>query len=277
MWPCLFVAVTAATGAIVLAAPRQAAQCLPAPTVATDSRLFTTSDAYASWTIDPSRNRLFFNVNFSDPRLVYLASQIPGGVIRFGGSGGDFMTYATPMVGGSCGPLPTNGECLNSTTFDAVLALSAAASSTLVMGLNIWPVGSKSPPAGPWNSTNARTLLEYVHDRGAPVMPPAMAFELGNECNGNGFTAAQQAATFRVLADTLADVFPAAGPVPRPPMVGPDADGASGPAFFNSSVARLCRYLADFVSNASALGAPVSAVTYHEYIEVNATTVLEPS
>lgn len=67
-----------------LTPPRETAQCFPAPTITTGARLFTTSEAYGSWTIDPSRNRLFFNVNFSDPRLIYLASQLSGGVIRFG-------------------------------------------------------------------------------------------------------------------------------------------------------------------------------------------------
>ena len=252
-----------------------ASQCLPAPSITAASLLYKTSDAYASWTVDPSRNRLFFNVNFSDPRLVYLASEISGGVIRFGGSGGDFMTYAKE----SCGPLGKNEECLNMTTFDSVLALSAAASSTLVMGLNIWPTGGTgpSPPAGPWNSTNARILLTYIRDRAAPAMPPAIAFEIGNECDSNGFNAEQQAVVFRALADVLEEVFPVPGPVPRPALIGPDADGANGPPFYNSSLAHLSAFLGAFVSNASALGTPVSAVTFHEYIEVDSTTVLQPT
>lgn len=143
--------------------------CLPAATVSTSAPLFTTDEAYASWTIDPSRNRLFFNVAWADARLQYLATQIGGCVVRFGGGGGDLLTYASPMAGGTCkATLPVNEECLNSTTLDGVLSLTAAASSALIVGLNIQPIGGSSqPPGGTWNGTNARALLTFLRDNGS--------------------------------------------------------------------------------------------------------------
>ena len=39
---------------------------------------------FATWNIDSSRNRAFFDINFSDPTLGYLASEIGGTRIRFG-------------------------------------------------------------------------------------------------------------------------------------------------------------------------------------------------
>lgn len=39
---------------------------------------------YATWNIDSSRNRNFFDINFSDPQLGYLAGQVGGSRIRFG-------------------------------------------------------------------------------------------------------------------------------------------------------------------------------------------------
>jgi hypothetical protein len=189
--------------------------------------------------VDPSRNRLFFNVNFSDPRLLYLVSEIGGTVIRFGGGGGDLLTYSVPLENGYCGPLPPNEECLNSTTFDGVLGLASAAASDLVVALNIQPIGGSSqPPSGPWNASNARTLLTYIRDHKAP-MPNVIAFELGNECNSRRFTPAEQAAAFQVLAGAIADVFP---PGSRPGLIGPDADGANAPQFYNSSLAHQTAY-----------------------------------
>ena len=216
-----------------------AQSCLPPPQVAT-APVFSTSIAFASWTVDPSRNRLFFNVNFTDSRLLYLVNQIGGGIIRFGGGGGDLLTYSTPMDTGSCGPLPVNEECLNSTTFDGVLSLASVGSSSLIVALNIQPVdGSSQPPNGPWNSSNARSLLTYIRDHAAP-MPTILAFELGNECNSRHFTPAEQASAFVTLSGVLGEVFSGRADVPG--LVGPDADGANSPAFYNSSLAHTCEY-----------------------------------
>lgn len=143
------------------------------------------------------------------------------------------------MPASTCGSLPVNEECLNATTFDSLLALSAASSSNLVVALNIQPIGGSSqPPSGPWNASNARVLLNYIRDHPGP-MPRIIGFELGNECNGRGFTPSEQADAFKVLAGVVADVFSGST---LPGLIGPDADGANRPAMYNYSLANLCTY-----------------------------------
>ena len=245
-----------------------AAPCFPAPLVAAASRLHTTDAAYASFTIDPSRNRGLFNVDFRDPRLVYLASELGGGVIRFGGGGADTTIFATEAGGAACAaPLLRPGfECLNTTTLDALLDLSAAARAPLVVGLALCPA-----PRGPssWNATVAAAEIAHIRARAAL---PILGYELGNECNAHGVAPADQAAAFGELARVLdAAAFPAGA---RPRLYGPDADGAGS----YGEPKALCAYLAAFVAAANALGGGgLAAVTHHEYIQLTAATVLNAS
>jgi len=163
-------------------------------------------------------------------------------------------------------PQPNHYECLNKTTLDALVALSAYTGNALVLGLNIVPVSpSPGPPTGPWNTTGARGLLEYMRDS-----HPGATFgvELGNERNHNGFTAPQQSACFDTLGELLSDVWPS--PQGRPAMIGPDADGAGNSA----SPSEMITYLAQFVQLQST---HLHAMTHHEYLQVNATSVLNAS
>ena len=152
-----------------------AAACLPPPAVDATARLFTTSPAFASWTIDPSRNRALFDVNFSDARILYLASEIGGGLLRFGGGGADTMAFATGGGGTTCPGNRAGFECLNTTTLDSLLALSAAARAPLVIGLALCP-DADPPPTQPHNFSNALALVRYVRAHA----PLAIAgYELG--------------------------------------------------------------------------------------------------
>jgi hypothetical protein len=105
------------------------------------------SPYFATWNIDSSRNRNFFDISFSDSKLKYLASQIGGSRIRFGGSGNDVLYYGV----GDAPPCPkttSTCECLNATWWNSLVSLSDAADSPLVVGLNIHPSGTVSPPKG---------------------------------------------------------------------------------------------------------------------------------
>ena len=259
----LSLALTSSTFFLV-ASRSSTAPCLPAPVLGAQ-RVFTTNENYAVFTIDTSRNRLFFNANFSDARLAYLTAQIGGGPVRVGGAGSDILSFATLANNTACGALPASYECLNSTTLDAVLGLSANTNTPILLGLNLLPNGVRPPT--PWDPTNARALLSFVRDHAAL---PLAGIELGNEQNSYGYLPSQQAAAFQLLADVVAEVFPASM---RPPLVGPDADGAHGPAFYNTSTAKLCAYLEAFVLGTNGI---LSAVTYHEYPELTNVTVLEP-
>ena len=245
-----------------------ATRACPAPIVDVSTPLFTTASNFASWTIDPSRNRAFFDVNFSDPRLLYLASEIGNGsLLRFGGGGGDTLAYGFPQQCDS--PRPAWGyDCLNKSTLDALLGVATAASAKLVFALNILPHGGGTPPP-PWDPTAARAVLTYIRDSGFPLA----GVELGNERNANGYKAAEQAAAFRVLAALLAELWPA--PAGRPGLWGPDADGAGPPTDSPGRLANLAAYLAAFVGNLSDV--PLAAITWHEYIQVTSVSVLNAS
>ena len=109
--------------------PVRASKCFSL-SVDTTEPIFVTDPNFASWTIDPSRNRAFFDVNYSDPRILYLVSQIGnGGVIRFGGGGADLLTYGVNGLACDDPRPPPPFECLNKTTLDSVLTVAAAASA----------------------------------------------------------------------------------------------------------------------------------------------------
>ena len=147
-----------ALAGLALALSANAESCV-ALSVNISAPVSTTAPYFASWNIDASRDRLFFDITWDNATLVYLLSQIGGAHIRFGGTGNDALYYG---LGGApaCGKTVDKVyECLNATTWDALVALSAAAASPIVLGLNIHPAGTTSPPKGPWNGTNARALL----------------------------------------------------------------------------------------------------------------------
>lgn len=245
----------------------QGETCVPLE-INTTSPHHTVGRYFASWTVDPSRNRLFFDVNFTDPRLLYLARSIGGGsgLIRFGGGGADELTYGGYGGLPPCdSPQPWQYECLNKSTLDSLIALSRYSGNKLIFGLNIVPLGGPppGPPTAPWDTTTARGLLTYLRDTQAPLF----GVELGNERNHHGFTPEQQSACFDTLRDLLGELWPA--PAQRPALVGPDADGAG-----NGPADDMIAYLAAFVQ---LQGSALAAVTHHEYLQVNATSVLNAS
>ena len=150
--------------------------------ISTGAPLSSLPPRYASWNIDSTRDRLFFDADLSSPQLAKLmagASVANHSSLRFGGTGNDYLFYGG--VGGSpaCSATkPFAYECLNATLFDSLLALSGAAGTPIIFGLNIHPAtGAPSPPAGPWDPTNARFLLAEAQRRGSPLSH----LELGNE------------------------------------------------------------------------------------------------
>jgi heparanase len=263
----------AATLAAVLsaaaAAPSTAADaaaCVPLA-VNTTSAVNTVAPYYTSWNIDPSRDRLFFDTDWTDARLKYLASRVGGARIRFGGTGADALYYGVDSDSPPCGPtVPAVYECLNATWWGALAALSTGIESPLVFGLNIHPPGTTSPPKGPWNATNARALLTAAKTAGVPLA----GLELGNEQNDN-MSAAQQAAAFAVLAGVLDDVFGPPGTPSRPMLAGPDTHSFRAAGSGNAAT---LKYLTDFTA---AAGKVLGAVTHHEYIEIDATSCTDPS
>ena len=161
------------------------------------------------------------------------------------GSGNDALYYGVGTAP-PCKPTDPNVyECLNTTWWGNLVALSNAASSPLVVGLNIHPNGTVSPPkgalpallcrhahsgacmhacmppptaAGPWDPTNAEALLQYAQSQGQAGS--IYGLELGNEQNDN-MNAQQQAAALRVLSGVLDRSWDVRA-APRPVLLGPD-------------------------------------------------------
>ena len=134
----------------------------------------------------------------------------------------------------------------------------------MIFGLDIVPVAPPpGPPEAPWDSSQARGLLQYLRD----INSPLFGVELGNERNHHGFSPPQQSAAFDVLRTLLGQLWPA--PL-RPALIGPDADGAGN----GLSPSEMIEYLAQFVE---LQGQNLRAVTHHEYLQVNSTSVLNAS
>jgi len=263
----LLVAACAFAGSAAPAsASAAAAACVPL-SIATSAPLTSHGPHFASWNIDSSRDRLFFDVDLGSPQLRSLMAYASAGHshLRFGGTGNDALFYGDGLGSAAC-PTPVTGtrECLNKTLFDNVSALAAASGAALIFGVNIHPVtGKPSPPQGPWDPTNARELFTYARAHKVDVG----YVEIGNEQN-TIMSAADQAAALVALDALLADVYSGAPPGARPLLVGPDTHSIRDAGSPNSAV---LAYLAAF---AGGLGARLHAVTHHEYIEIDYKNVL---
>lgn len=62
------------------------------------------------WNIDSSVNRQFFSRNLKDAKLRYLAKNLGGGYLRFGGTGNDYLTYEFGNV--SAASMKCSGEAV---------------------------------------------------------------------------------------------------------------------------------------------------------------------
>lgn len=250
---------------------RTAAQTCDAITVEARVPLHTTAPYYASANIDSSNDREFFMLDWTAPALVAAATGLgaSGGThIRFGGTGNNFLYYDTPST--PCVPgTPRTRTCLNMTTWSGIAALSAASKSPIIFGANFFPSTNKANKS--FDPTNAVAFFELMKARGDDIW----GVELGNELGPDGaMTPELQAAGLLKLDDALAVVY---GDAPRPRLVGPDALGFHTPAPPARSVvpsADVLKYMTDFVV---AMRGRLTAVTHHEYIEVNDTNILDPA
>lgn len=238
---------------------------------------------FASWNIDPSRNRLFFDVDWADPQLRYLAAQIGGGRIRFGGGGANHLYYGVPTAEKCPAIIPHVQECLNTSMLDALLDFSAAVRTPLVFGLTLHPARSgPSPPDGPWNGTNARALLAYVRrkEQQASGNGSASAYfaglELGNEDNvrvkGRNVSAPLAAAAFLVLQGIVDDLWPCGSTTGKPALIGPDDDGLRP-----GKTEYVTQYQQAFIEAIKDTGVNMYALTHHEYTAAAAKSTLLPA
>ena len=229
-------------------------------------------DGFKTWNIDASPNRGWDRRDLSNPTLRSLGRLSRPGYLRFGGAGNDGLNYALDMAApGSTGNGCAAGasRCLNRTWVDNLCGFAEASGARLVFGLNVnvrkgtGAIGD-GPGEGVWDPAEARAMIKYAIGANHSFW----GFELGNEQNWR-YSPAASAADFAILRDLLTELFPDAAT--RPKIVGPDCHGLhndpNGPGDGRDKAA--IRYLAEFISNCTALGVPLHAVTHHEYVDVD--------
>ena len=228
----------------------------------------TTAPYFASMNIDSSTDREFFMLPFDSPALLAAAAGLStgSGLVRFGGTGNNALHYGVPGAP-ACVPTGRLHTCLNETTWRGVAGLAAAAQSPVVFGANFFPNGAT--PNATFDATNAVQFFSWARQSG---LAPIWGVELGNEIN-KLLSAEQQAAGLLALDDALKGVY---GADPRPLLIGPDALGLHSllapPGAIPTAV--ILKYMQDFVVG---MQGRLRAVTHHEYIEINATNVLQPA
>jgi len=234
--------------------------------VTTSAPLSSVGPHFASWNIDSSFDRLFFDIDWTDKQLLYLTKSIGGSNshLRFGGTGNDFLYYDVGDAP-SCKPKISGEQCLNTTTYTGLVNLAMNAGIEFIFGLNIHPdTGKPSPPAGPWDPSNAKSLLTDMKAKGVAVG----YLEIGNEQN-DLMTALQQAQALEAVKSLAESIWTTGTGLPE--FVGPDTHSIHDAGSSNSAI---LKYISDFANYTSSF---LHAVTHHEYIEIDYKNVLNSS
>eukprot|EP00759_Apiculatamorpha_spiralis_P051567 PhF_6_TR5269/c0_g1_i2/m.7670/K07964/HPSE; heparanase len=219
----------------------------------------TTGPTYLSFNIDTGS--LYNNFDFSDPIFTQLVKNLASASpmqIRIGGGAAENTMWTG--VGGPRANCSVPGNyskvvniCLDSTYLDEICTF---ARQTGVRGI-VWDFNAalRLGTPGPWNSTNAIAMLEYLNQKALGGNPcPIAAWQLGNEVedsdmhDSSNITGADLARDFHTLRSIL-QTMPQLSQV----IYGPDS---CCEAPFNGS------FLEQFT--ADAIGA-LDAVTVHEY------------
>eukprot|EP01046_Picozoa_sp_COSAG06_P046186 COSAG06_NODE_6507_length_2902_cov_1.591509_3_plen_370_part_00 len=142
-------------------------------------------DNHVCWNIDASENRGFFWRNLSAVQPTSLGAQLARqaaaigeaqtagfSLLRFGGSGNDYLTYAFGNT--RCPPRSTYKQCLNETTWRDLLSFTAASKAKMIFGISMntgedlemaaAEGGGAAPYPYPWDPTNAREILQWTID-----------------------------------------------------------------------------------------------------------------
>jgi hypothetical protein len=179
--------------------------------LALDQLLFTTLPTFKSWNIDASANRQFFTRDLNNSELHYLARMSMPGLLRFGGTGNDFLIYGFGNT--TCDASQT---CLNQTWFRNLMDLARDAGVPVIFGLNLM---QRTPPAAngstQWDPTNARELITFAIQQGYTFF----GFELGNEQNDR-FSPQQEAHDFHLLDLLLTELYPDPSQRPKVRLAG---------------------------------------------------------
>ena len=232
-----------------------------------------TNPTYASFNIDASYNRGFFHINFTNPNLIAATKSLAPFILRFGGSGNDYLHYDCETIPGRDSD---NYGCLNTTHRTNLLDLVSKAGGKFLFGVSFdmsLACDDTIPPSSyVWNASDFTKLIKSMKDLNQTVW----AFELGNELNnrgqgGNaqcggtgpdsGLLPHQQADAINIFSKTINYLYP--DPESRPVLIGPDT-GYFKPDYWLDNI------LPD-------IGPKLHAVTHHVYLGINRNNYNNPS
>ena len=160
--------------AVLFAAAARAAPSCSTLAVDPSRAVHVTAPYYASFNIDSSQDREFFQLDWAAPALASAASGLASAgsqqVIRFGGTGNNYLYYDIPGAGEKCvrSAVAPRRECLNSSTWAGVAAFAARARAPIVFGVNMFPAGARRTP--PLTPLTQRPSLSSQSRAGTPSL-----------------------------------------------------------------------------------------------------------
>eukprot|EP00656_Telonema_subtile_P048834 TRINITY_DN5925_c0_g1_i4.p1 TRINITY_DN5925_c0_g1~~TRINITY_DN5925_c0_g1_i4.p1 ORF type:complete len:543 (-),score=115.86 TRINITY_DN5925_c0_g1_i4:109-1737(-) len=209
----------------------------------------------------------------TDPPAISSAQQGGYSLLRFGGSGNDYLSYA--VNGTSCPAQSDYRECLNETWWGNTLDFTRAAKAKIVIGLSLNTGHDRRRPLRRllqfpqvWDPSNARQLLQWTINRGDSDL--IFGVELGNEQNSK-YTGQAMASNFKILSELLSELWPAEEGRPR--LIGPDPHSFKQDGVDQKTI----EWIQAFMIECTALQVPLHAVSHHEYIEVDEHSFTSPT
>ena len=234
-----------------------------------DENVMKINPTYASFNIDASYNRGFFHINFTNPNLLAATKSLAPFILRFGGTGNDYLHYDCET-----GPGEDNEfyGCLNSTHRSELFNFVSKARGKFLFGVSFdmkSACDSDDPSSYVWSSSDFSKLVESVNGDGDTVW----GFELGNEvnnrgqggnahCGKSGLLPHQQANALNLLYETINILYP--DDAHRPVVIGPSSGYYKPEYWLNRTLS-------------SQIGPKLYAVTHHVYPGINRHNYNDPS
>jgi len=223
---------------------------LPTTVVVDTSKIINVVDElYRSVTIDTTTNRQFFDLDWSDPQIMYLFKMLGPMHVRVGGSGEgqDQLLFD----GTNC---TRDTGCIDETLFNQIYDLIVVNGNSRM----VWGLPYNKYPNGSWDPTQSLGLIQYAAKKGYSIY----GFEIGNEDQAQLDDYPEvYAADFGVLNDLLHINWP----TNTPRIFGPDPSKDANWG------------LQQFLMELQKQKVPMHGITSHEYYGMNNDAMVDGS